>query len=265
MNWESIKNFFTTAGMDLLRGLIILVIGFFLVRWIVKIIERNEHKMKMEPTLRGFVKNLIRILLYVLVILTAVNTMGVPMTSIITLLGSAGVAVSLALQGVLGNLIGGFILLLFKPIRAGEYVKIGDNEGVVRNIGTFYTEMATVDNRHINLPNGTLTNTAIVNYSRAGTRRLDLVFTAGYEQNIDTVYEILRKIVSEEKDLLENPAPTVNLTKCADSALEFTVRVWVTSANYWPVNFRLLEKCRRALDEAGITAPYPQMDVHMKS
>ena len=264
MNWTAIKNFFTTAGMDLLRGLLILVIGFFLVRWVVKIIERNEHKMKMEPTLRGFVKNLIRILLYVLVILTAVNTMGVPMTSIITLVGSAGVAVSLALQGVLGNLIGGFILLLFKPIRAGEYVKIGDNEGTVKNIGTFYTELATADNRHINLPNGTLTNTAIVNYSREGTRRLDLVFTAGYEQSIDEVYEILRKVVSGEKDLLENPAPTVNLTKCADNALEFSVRVWVTAGNYWPVNFRLLENCRRALDEAGISAPYQQVDIHMK-
>ncbi len=264
MNWDAIKTFFTTAGVDLLRGLIILAVGFFLVHWIVKLIERNEHKMKMEPTLRGFVKNLIRILLYLIVILTAVNTMGIPMTSIITLIGSAGVAVSLALQGVLGNLIGGFILLLFKPIRAGEYVKIGENEGTVKNIGTFYTEITTFDNRMISLPNGTLTNTAIVNYSREGTRRLDLVFTAPYEQNMDEVYEVLRKVVSEEKDLLQDPAPSVNLTKCADSALEFTVRVWVATGNYWPVNFRLLENGRRALDEAGITAPYPQMDVHMK-
>ena len=264
MNWDAIKNFVTTAGVDLLRGLIILAVGFFLVHWIVKLIERHEHKMKMEPTLRGFIKNLIRILLYVVVILTAVNTMGIPMTSIITLVGSAGVAVSLALQGVLGNLVGGFILLLFKPIRAGEYVKIGDNEGTVKNIGTFYTEITTFDNRHINLPNGTLTNTPIVNYSREGTRRLDLVFTTGYDKSMDEVYDILQKVVSEEKDLLKDPAPSVLLTKCADSALEFSVRVWVTVENYWPVNFRLLENGRRALDAAGITAPYPQMDVHMK-
>ena len=264
MNWETIKNFFTTAGVDLLRGLIILAVGFFLVHWIVKIIERNEHKMKMEPTLRGFIKNLIRVLLYLLVILTAVNTMGVPMTSIITLLGSAGVAVSLAMQGVLGNLVGGFILLIFKPIRAGEYVRIGDNEGTVKNIGTFYTEIATFDNRHINLPNGTLTNTAIVNYTREGTRRLDLNFTVGYEHSIDQVYDILRKVVSGEKDLLENPAPAVYLTKCADNGLEFSIRVWVTGENYWPVNFRLLENCRRALDEAKISVPYQQVDVHMK-
>ena len=264
MNWDAIKNFFTTAGVDLLRGLIILAVGFFLVHWIVKFIERHEHKMKMEPTLRGFVKNLIRIMLYVVVILTAVNTMGIPMTSIITLVGSAGVAVSLALQGVLGNLVGGFILLLFKPIRAGEYVKIGDNEGTVKNIGTFYTEITTFDNRHINLPNGTLTNTPIINFSREGTRRLDLVFTTGYDKSMDEVYDILRKVVAGEKELLEDPAPSVVLTKCADSALEFSVRVWVTTDNYWPVNFRLLENGRRALDAAGITSPYPQVDVHMK-
>ncbi len=264
MNWETIKNFFTTAGVDLLRGLIILVVGFFLVRWIVKLIERNEHRMKMEPTLRGFIKNLIRVLLYLLVVLTAVNTMGVPMTSIITLVGSAGVAVSLALQGVLGNLVGGFILLLFKPIRTGEYVKIGDNEGTVKNIGTFYTEITTFDNRHVNLPNGTLTNTPIVNFTREGTRRLDLVFTTGYEHSMDQVFEILRKVVSGETELLETPAPSVNLTKCAANGLEFSVRVWVKTENYWPVNFRLLEGCRRALDEAGIPVPYQQVDVHMK-
>ena len=161
MNWDSVRNFFTTAGVDLLRGLVALAVGLFLVHWVMKLFERYEAKMKLEPTLRGFIKNLIRILLYVIVIMTAANTMGIPMTSIITLLGSAGVAISLAMQGALGNLIGGFILLLFKPIKAGEYVKIGDNEGSVKSIGAFYTELVTIDNRLVHLPNGSLTNTAI--------------------------------------------------------------------------------------------------------
>lgn len=264
MNWDSIKNFLTTAGVDLLRGIVALVIGLFLVHWVIKLFERYEPKMKMEPTLRGFIKNLIRILLYVVVIMTAANTMGIPMTSIVTLLGSAGVAVSLAMQGVLGNLIGGFILLLFKPIRVGEYVKIGDNEGTVKVIGAFYTEIATVDNRHVNLPNGTLTNTPIVNYTREGTRRLDLIFSVGYESDMDRVYEVLNSVVAEEKALLSDPAPSVNLLKCADSSLDFTVRVWVKTDDYWPVNFRLVDRCKRALDQAGISIPYPQMDVHMK-
>ena len=264
MNWESIKNFITTAGVDLLRGLVALVIGLFLVHWVMKLFDRYETKMKIEPTLRGFIKNLLRILLYVIVIMTAANTMGIPMTSIITLLGSAGVAISLAMQGALGNLIGGFILLLFKPISVGEYVRIGDNEGTVKSIGAFYTELITFDNRLVHLPNGTLTNTAITNFTRIGTRRLDLTFSVSYESNMDQVYEVLNGVIAEEKALLPDPAPEVHLIKCGDSSLDFTVRVWVQTADYWPVNFRMLDQGKRALDQAGISIPYPQVDVHMK-
>ena len=264
MSWDSIRNFLTTAGVDLLRGLVTLAVGLFLVHWVIKLFERYEGKMKLEPTVRGFIKNLIRILLYVIVIMTAANTMGIPMTSIVTLLGSAGVAVSLAMQGALGNLIGGFILLLFKPIKAGEYVKIGDNEGTVKSIGAFYTEIVTIDNRLVHLPNGTLTNTAIVNFTREGTRRLDLTFSVGYESDMDQVYEVLNRVVSEEKAIRPDPAPTVNLLKCGDSSLDFTVRVWVNGTDYWPVYFRMLDSGKRALDHAGIKIPYPQMDVHMK-
>ncbi|MBO7661912.1 MAG: mechanosensitive ion channel family protein [Clostridia bacterium] len=264
MNWDSIKAFLTNAGLDLLRGLVALVVGLFLVHWVMKLFERYEQKIRIEPTLRGFIKNLIRILLYVVVIMTAVNTMGLPMTSLVTLLGSVGVAISLAMQGVLGNLIGGFILLLFKPIRVGEYVKIGDNEGTVKALGAFYTELTTFDNRHVNLPNGSLTNTPIVNFTREGTRRLDLTFSVGYESDLDRVYEILNGVVAEEKALLPEPAPSVNLLRCADSSLDFSVRVWVKTEDYWPVNFRLVERGTRALDQAGINIPYPQMDIHMK-
>ena len=263
MNWEKIGGFLTTAGMDLLRGLLVLAAGLFLVHWAMKLVDRYEERLHLEPTLRGFIKNLVRILLYILVILTTVSIMGIPMTSIVTLLASAGVAVSLAMQGVLTNLIGGFILMLFKPIRVGEYVKIGENEGTVRSIGTFYTEMTTFDNRHINLPNGTLTNTSIINYSREGTRRLDLTFSVSYESDMDRVYEVLRSVVSEEKRLLPDPAPSVNLSRCGDSGLDFSVKVWVKTGDYWPVNFSLLENGKRALDKAGITIPYPQMDVHL--
>lgn len=264
MNWDSIKAFLTNAGLDLLRGLVALVVGLFLVHWVMKLFERYEQKIRIEPTLRGFIKNLIRILLYVVVIMTAVNTMGLPMTSLVTLLGSVGVAISLAMQGVLGNLIGGFILLLFKPIRVGEYVKIGDNEGTVKALGAFYTELTTFDNRHVNLPNGSLTNTPIVNFTREGTRRLDLTFSVGYESDLDRVYEVLNGVVAEEKALLPEPAPSVNLLRCADSSLDFSVRVWVKTEDYWPVNFRLVERGKRALDQAGINIPYPQMDIHMK-
>ena len=264
MTWESIKEFLSTAGVNLLSGIGVLAVGLFLVHWVMKLLDRYDAKMKIEPTLKGFLKTLVRILLYVVVVMTAVSTMGIPLTSIVTLLASAGVAVSLAMQGVLTNLIGGFILLLFKPIRVGEYVRIGDNEGTVKTIGAFYTEMATFDNRHINLPNGSLTNTAIVNFSREGTRRLDLTFSVAYESDLDQVYEVLNRVVKEENALLPNPAPEVHLNECAASSLDFTVRVWVKTADYWPVKFRMLDGGKRALDKAGISIPYPQMDVHMK-
>lgn len=264
MNWDSVIRFLSTAGVNLLSGIAVLVIGLFLVHWLMKLLERYDAKMKIEPTLKGFLKNLIRILLSVLVILTAVSTMGIPLTSILTLLASAGVAVSLAMQGVLANLIGGFILLLIKPIRVGEYVKIGENEGTVKSIGAFYTEISTYDNQHINLPNGSLTNTAIINYTREGTRRLELIFSVSYDSDMDQVYAVLGRVVSEEKAILSDPVPTVNLTECGNSALDFSVRVWIRSEDYWPVRFRMLDKGKRALDQAGISIPYPQMDVHMK-
>ncbi len=265
MEWDKVKDFLSTAGVDLLRGIITVIVGLFLVHWVMKLIDRYDERVRLEPTLKGFLVKLVRIVLSILVLLTAANTMGIPLTSIVTLIASAGVAISLAMQGILSNLIGGFILLLLKPIRVGEFVKVGDYEGTVQVIGVFYTEMTTFDNRHINLPNSTLTNTAIINYTREGTRRLDLVFSVSYDSELDQVYQVLRNVVAAEKEILQDPEPAVNLSKCGDSALDFTVKVWVKTENYWPVNFRLLENGKRSLDAAGIKIPYPQMDVHVIS
>ena len=262
---DKILSFLKTAGVDLLRGVLVLVVGFFLIHWITRLLKRSKRFMGIEATLRGFLQTLIRIVLSVLVILTAVNIMGIPMTSVVTLLASGGVAIGLALQGAVGNLIGGLILLILRPIRAGEYVRIGDSEGTVKTVGAYYTELVTADNKRLCLPNGNLTNTAITNFSREGTRRLDLTFSVGYESDMDRVYSVLNDLVAHESGILPDPAPQIVLLRCADSSLEFAVRVWVTAADYWPVNFRLLDKGKRALDAAGINIPYPQMDVHVKS
>ncbi len=262
---DSIVNFLKTAGVDLLRGLLVLGIGFFLVHWSVKLLQRNGKFMAVEPTLRGFLVNLIRIALAAIVVLTAINVMGIPLTSVLTLLASGGVAVSLALQGAVGNLIGGVVLMILHPIRAGEYVKIGDSEGTVKTVGTYYTELITPDNKTLSLPNGALTNTAITNYTRQGTRRLDLTFSVDYSSDLDKVYRVLNGLVSEEAAVMPDPAPQVVLSRCAESSLDFIVRVWVKNEDYWPVNFRLLDRGKRALDSAGITIPFPQVDVHLKS
>ena len=265
MNTDSILDFLKTAGVDLLKGILVLVVGFFLVHWIGKLLKRSKKLLAVEPTLRGFLQNLVKIILTVIVILTAVSVMGIPLTSVITLLASGGVAVSLAMQGAVGNLIGGVILLVLHPIKAGEYVRIGDSEGIVKTVGAYYTELLTPDNKLLELPNGTLTNTPVVNYSREGTRRLDLTFSVDYGSDLDTVYRVLNGLVAGQEGILPDPAPQIVLAKYAESSLDFAVRVWVKGADYWPVNFSLLDKGKRALDAAGITIPFPQMDVHVKS
>ena len=198
-NMNNILSWLEEAGMNLLSGILVLVIGFFLVHWIGKLLKRNKKLLTVEPTLRGFLQNLVKIFLSVIVILTAVNMMGIPMTSVVTLLASGGVALGLALQGAVGNLLGGLILLILRPIRAGEYVKIGEHEGVVKTVGAYYTELITVDNKQLCLPNGSLTNTPITNFSREGTRRLDLAFSVDYSSDLDQVYRVLNELVCKGK------------------------------------------------------------------
>ena len=261
---ETIIKIAEEQGMKLLGGIIVLSVGFFLVRWIMKLLTRNDHLNKIEPTIKGFLLNLVKVLLYIIVVLTAANVMGIPLTSFVALLGSAGVAVSLAMQGALSNLVGGLTILLLKPFKVDDYVKIGETEGTVQSIGTFFTEFTTPDNRHISLPNSSLTNTAIVNYSREGTRRLDVNFGVSYDADIDHTVNTLREAVSMTRGIFNQPEPVVKLTECGDSSLVYMVRIWCKAEDYWNVNWDLIENGKRLLDREGIEIPYPQMDVHMK-
>ena len=268
MGLEKVITYLEEQGLNLLRGLLVMAIGFFLVNWILKFTKNHLKKIKVEPTLESFLNNLIRLVLYILVVLTAVNVMGIPLTSILTLIASAGVAISLALQGALSNLVGGVILLLLKPIKAGEYVKITDAngtiEGTVVGIGAFYTELSMPDRRHLSVPNSSLTDTPIFNFSREGTRRLDVTFPISYEADIDHVFRVLMDLAKGHPAVFTDPAPVVHLSAYNDSSLSYLVRIWCKSEDYWDINFYLLEEGRRALIKAGIGIPYPQMDVHMK-
>ena len=264
MNMDAVFSFLLTEGVSLLRGIIILVVGLFVIHWLNRLLARSGRMGRLEPSVKSFILNLIRLVLTVIVVLTAAGAMGVPLTSIVTLFASAGVAVSLAMQGALGNLVGGLTLLILKPIQAGEFVKIGDYEGTVRSIGAFYTELVTFDNRRVSLPNGTLTNTAVVNYSREGTRRVDVTYSVSYGTDTDLVYDTLKGLASGNGAVLTDPAPSVVLQTCADSSVNFTVRVWVRAEDYWSVYYWLTDAGKRALDRAGIEIPFPQMDVHIR-
>ena len=256
--------FLEAQGLRLLAGVLVLIIGLFLVHWLIKLFEKNESLVKMEPTLKGFLSNLVHLVLYIVVVLTAASVIGIPLTSIITLVASAGVAVSLAMQGALSNLVGGVMLLLLKPIKVNEYVKVGDIEGTVKRIGAFYTDMLMPDNRHISMPNSNLTNTAIINYTREGTRRLDVFFTVNYASDIGLVKQTLMEVVNAHPGVLREPAPAVRLNQCGDNGMSYVVRLWCQNTDYWDIHFYLLEQGKRALDAAGIEIPYPQMDVHVK-
>ena len=264
MEWNDMKEMIQQQGMRLLFGLLILIAGILLVHWITGLLEKKLKIKRIEPTLLGFLRNLFKLLMYLIVILTAVSVMGIPLTSVLTIVASAGVAVSLAMQGALSNLVGGLTLLILKPIRVGEYVKVGDYEGTVQAINAFYTEMTTYDNRHISMPNSSLTNTAIVNYTREGSRRLDVSFSVGYQSDMSLVNHTLRELVSRCHGVLPDPLPEVRLIQLGESCMVFSVRVWVKTADYWNVNFYLLEEGKKALDAAGIQIPFPQMDVHIR-
>ena len=261
---DTIIKILETQGVKLLGGIIVLIVGFFLTHWIMKFVTRKDAFTKIEPTLKGFLQNLLKLLLYVVTILTAANVMGVPLTSFVTILASAGVAVSLAMQGALSNFVGGMTILLLKPFKSNDYIRIGDTEGTVQSIGVFYTELTTPDNRHISLPNSNLTNTAIVNFTREGTRRMDVEFGVSYDADMERVISTLQGAVKETEGILDSPAPIVKMTACGDSSLTFMIRVWCKSSNYWDVYWDLLEHGKRALDREGIEIPYPQVDVHMK-
>lgn len=261
---EKLMDILSTSGLRLLGGIAVLVIGFVAVHYIMKMIDKSKGFAKLEQTLKSFVHNVIRMLLTCIIILTAVGIMGVPMTSVVTLLASAGVAISLAVQGALSNLVGGLMLLFLKPIKAGEYVKVGDIEGTIRSIGTFYTEMVMPDNRFISVPNSNLTNTAIINYSRQGTRRLDVTFAVSYKADMQQVFDILLGLIKGREEVLPDPAPVVHITAMNDSGVNYTVRLWCKNAEYWNLFFYLTEQGKRALEENGIEIPYPQLDVHIK-
>ncbi|MBR4359029.1 MAG: mechanosensitive ion channel [Clostridia bacterium] len=264
MEWKDALSMIERQGMRFLAGLAVLIIGLILARWIIRLSQNKLKIKKMDPTLLGFLRNLARFILYAVVVLTAISVMGIPLTSVVTIVASAGVAISLAMQGALSNFVGGLTLLLFKPIKAGDYVKVGDLEGTVQTIGAFYTEMNTFDNRHISMPNSSLTNTAIINYTRQGTRRLDEIFSVSYNSDMQQVFQVLNGLIARNPAILPDPAPVVHLNQFGESSLQYVVRVWCKTADYWDIHFYLLEEGKRALDAAGIEIPLPQMDVHVK-
>ena len=262
--FETLITWLASTGIKLLVGIFVISIGFKLVKKLVnKIVSILESK-NVDVTLIRFLSALTATTLRVVLILIILGYWGADLSSIAALMASAGVAIGLALQGSLSNFAGGFIILLLRPFKVGDYIETSGYNGSVEQIGLFYTNLLTVDNKQILIPNGILSNGSLVNYSAKQTRRVDIVFGVGYENNIYKVKQALQSVIDSNKDILREPEPFIGVSAHNASSVDFVVRAWCTTENYWDVHHYLLEQVKVKFDEENISIPYPQMDLHVK-
>ncbi|MEO1481724.1 MAG: mechanosensitive ion channel domain-containing protein [Myxococcota bacterium] len=241
----------------------VLVIGALLVNVVSGIFRRALTTAKLEPGLVGFLSSVLRIGLWAVVFISALGQLGVETTSFAAILGAAGLAVGFALQGSLGNLAAGVLILFFRPFKVGDYVEAGGTAGTVKEIAIFSTTFNTPDNKKIIVPNASVTGGNITNYSAMDTRRIDFVFGIGYSDDLKKAKNLLVEIVSADERVLKDPAPVVAVSELADSSVNFVVRPWVKTADYWDVYFAITEEVKLRFDAEGISIPFPQTDVHL--
>lgn len=246
----------------LLTSLIILV-GFKLIKFLVKKISKGRGFTRLEKSSQTFILSICNIGLKILVIIMAITTLGIPMASIIAVLGSAGLALGLALQGGLSNIAGGVMIMFFKPFKVGDFIDTHTDSGIVLEINIFHTKLCTYDNKIVVIPNGDLSNTTIINASSMSERLLDLTFSVSYNSNISKVKEILLDVANNSKYLLKDKDITIALKEQGEDALMFMFRIWVKSEDYWKAKFDILETVKNEFDKSSISIPYKQLDVHV--
>lgn len=250
-------------GLKLLYALIVFIVGRILIKWITKLMKKSKFAQKHDATVVRFLQNFVGIALHIVLIVTIIGILGVPLASVVTVIASAGVAIGLALQGALSNVAGGIMILLFRPFRLGDFVDTAGHSGTVTDIGIFYTVLTTGDNKVVTIPNGTIMGDSVINYSMKDTRRVDFVFNVAYGTDVAKVRSILLEEAEKHEMVLKDPAPFCRLSKQSESSLDFTMRVWVESKNYWTVNFDILEAVTNRFTAEGIEIPFNQLDVHI--
>ncbi len=253
-----------SIGTRLLVAIVVLVIGFWLARLISKGIRKVMTRSKSDPGLITFLTSFTSIILKILVVITAVTQLGVEMTSFVALLGAAGLAIGLAFSGTLSNFAGGVMILLFKPFKVDDFVRVQGEEGFVKEIQIFNTILNTTDNKVIILANGAVANRTIINFTKSKKRRVDWSFGIAYGDDLKTAKDLLGRFVEENKRILKDPAPFIGVGALADSSVNITVRAWVKTDDYWEVFFALNERVYNEFGAAGLHIPFPQMDVHVK-
>ncbi len=250
-------------GTNVIGAVVILVVGRLLTTFFANLVERLMEKSGTDRTLTSFVRNLTRISLLVFTVIAALGTLGVETTSLIAVIGAAGLAVGFALQSSLSNIASGIMLVVFKPFKVGNYIKASGTSGVVEEIHIFNTILRTFDNCKVVVPNSRMTADNITNYSAKETRRIDLEFSVSYHDDLKKTKAVLERIMKADERILKDPAPEIGILKLGDSAVTFFVRPWVKAADGWPVKCDLLEKVKLTFDDEGISIPFPQRDVHL--
>lgn len=263
--FDIVAEYAITYGGRLIAALVLLLIGFRIIKMLNKKLAKAKVFDKIESSTKNFMFKVLDVAAKILLVILAASILGVPMASVVAVIGSAGLAIGLALEGSLGNIASGVVLMVTKPFKEGDFIIVGGADGgTVDDIGIFYTTLTTPDKRRIVYPNSTVAGATLINVSAEKERRVDLVFTTSYNADMQTVKNCINTIIENHPLVKQDPAPFVRLSKHADSALEFTVRVWTDAADYWTVYFDLIEQVKAGFDAKGIEIPYPQMDVHIK-
>lgn len=253
----------TYYGTGLLTAIAVFIVGRWLAKFVTAMVVRAGRRAKVDETLLGFLNNVVYLLLLIVVCIAALGCLGVDTTSLSAILAAAGFAIGMAMQGSLGNIASGVMLVVFKPFRVGDYVDLAGTSGTVVSIQMFSTILVKPDNVRVIVPNGNITGGPISNYSAERIRRVDLVVGCGYNDDLPAVRRFLEEMVAGESRILQDPAPVVAVSELADSSVNFVVRPWVASEDYWAVKFDLTERIKLGFDERGFTIPYPSRDVFM--
>ena len=250
-------------GLDLLLGLLVLIVGYRIISFLESRLKKSHRFIKIDPTAKSFLISFVSITLKILLMIVFLSIVGVPMASLVTVVGSWAVAVGLALQGGLSNIAGSLMILIFKPFKVGDYISSNGLEGTVKAITMFYTVITTIDNKTIQMPNGPLSNSNITNFTHNNERRVDIDVAVSYKSDIEKVKKVVNEIIDKHELILQDKDKVIRLKKHDESALVFTLRVWTKTPDYWTVYFDLMESLKKEFDKNHIEIPYNQLDVHM--
>ena len=257
--WDAIVR----AVPTIILAIIVLIVGLIVCKLVLKLISKGLDRTRLDLTVTNFTKQCCKIVLYVLLITVVLSTLGIPATSIVTVIGTAGVAIGLALQNSLSNVAGGIMLMINKPFKIGDYISVAGVSGTVRQITILYTRLDSDSNQAIFIPNGQVSGATVTNNNSNGIRRVDMVFSISYDDDFEKAQQVIFEVLNRNEKILKDPAPIVRMLEHAASSINIAVRPWCNCADYWSVYFQTMEDIRAAFTAAGISIPFDQLDVHV--